>query len=175
MKRILLIILLLIIGFSKPRNDERVYDIIIVGAGISGLAAVGNLIDNGKDVLVLEARDRVSGRIWSHLWNGVIIKEGANWIHTSDENPITEFAEKHGFTTYEIPLNSMVAYLNGKEIDNDEYDYLVKEFWSYIITNKYKGQDESLARIVSNFMITRSFTLDEKNILNFLANSEISK
>ena len=122
----LLIIILLIVCLSKAQNDRRIYDIIIVGAGISGLAAADNLIDSGKDVLILEARDRIGGRIWSHLWNGVTIEEGANWIHTSDGNPITEFAEKHGFTTYETPLNSMVAYLNGKKIDNDEYDYLVK-------------------------------------------------
>ena len=171
-KKILIIIF--IVGFSEAQNDGRIYDVIIIGAGISGLAAADHLINNGNDVLVLEARDRVGGRIWSYLWNGVTIEEGANWIHTADGNPLTEFAEKHGFATYETPLNSMVAYLNGKKIANDVYDNLVKEFWSYIITNKYKGQDESLARIVSNFMITRSFTLDEKNILNFLANSEIS-
>ena len=116
----LLIIILLIVGLSKAQNDRRIYDAIIVGAGISGLAAADNLIDSGKDVLILEARDRIGGRIWSHLWNGVTIEEGANWIHTSDGNPLTEFAKKHGFITYETPLNSMVAYLNGKEINNDE-------------------------------------------------------
>ena len=174
MKKILLIILLLIVGCSKPRNDGRVYDIIIVGAGISGLAAAGNLIDNNKDVLVLEARDRVGGRIWSHLWNGVIIEEGANWIHTSDGNPITEFAERHGFTTYETPLNSMVAYLNGKEIGNDEYDYLVREFWSYILANQEKGQDESLAHTLSGFINNKPLSFDEKRVIDYLANSEIS-
>ena len=173
-KRKLLIIILLIVGWSKAQNDGRIYDVIIVGAGISGLAAADNLIDNGKDVLVLEARDRIGGRIWSHLWNGVIIEEGANWIHTSEGNPITEFAEKHGFTTYETPLNSMVAYLNGKEIDNDEYDYLVKEFWTYIIAKQEKGQDESLAKTISDFKIKKSFPFDEKIVLNYLANSEIS-
>ncbi|SVA90645.1 uncharacterized protein METZ01_LOCUS143499, partial [marine metagenome] len=173
-KRKLLIIILLIVGWTRAQNDGRIYDILIVGAGISGLAAADNLIDSGKDILVLEARDRIGGRIWSHLWNGVIIEEGANWIHTSDGNPITEFAEKHGFTTYETPLNSMVAYLNGKEIDNDEYDYLVKEFWSYIIANQEKGQDESLANTISNFKLKKSFQFDEKIVINYLANSEIS-
>ena len=170
----ILFIIFFIVGFSKAQNDVRIYDVIIVGAGISGLAAADNLIDNGNDVLVLEARDRIGGRIWSYAWNGVTIEEGANWIHTAVGNPLTEFAEKHGFTTYETPLNSMVAYLNGKKIANDVYDDLVNEFWSYIITNKFKGKDESLAKTVSNFKVTRSFTLDEKNILNYLANSEIS-
>ncbi len=172
-KRIFIIVLF-IFGLSKSQNDKKIYDIIIIGAGISGLSAADYLIKNGKDVLVLEARDRIGGRIWSYSWNGVTIEEGANWIHTSTGNPITEFAEKHGFTTYETPLNSMVAYLNGKKIENDIYDNLVKEFWSYIITQKYKGNDESLARTVSGFKETRSFTVNEKKILHFLANSEIS-
>ena len=170
----ILIITFFVFGMIKSQNDGRIYDVIIIGAGISGLAAADYLIDQGKDVLVLEARDRIGGRIWSYLWNGVTIEEGANWIHTSVGNPLTEFAEQHGFTTYETPLNSMVAYVKGKKIANDVYDNLVKEFWSYITNKKFNGKDESLARIVNNFMNTRSFTLDEKNILNFLANSEIS-
>ena len=66
-KRKLLIIILLIVGLSIAQNDGRIYDVIIVGAGISGLAAADNLIDSGKNVLILEARDRIGGRIWSHL------------------------------------------------------------------------------------------------------------
>lgn len=58
-----LFIILLIIGVLKARDDDKVYDAIIVGAGISGLSAADYLIDNGKDILVLEARDRVGGRI----------------------------------------------------------------------------------------------------------------
>ena len=99
----LLIIILLIFGLSKAQNDRRIYDIIIVGAGISGLAAADNLIDSGKDVLILEARDRIGGRIWSHLWNGVTIEEGANWIHTSDANPLTKYSEKKDLITNETP------------------------------------------------------------------------
>ena len=64
-----LFIILLIIGVLKARDDDKVYDAIIVGAGISGLSAADYLIDNGKDILVLEARDRVGGRIWSRSWN----------------------------------------------------------------------------------------------------------
>ena len=166
--------MLFIFGFSKTQNDEKIYDVIIIGAGISGLAAADYLIDDGNDVLVLEARDRIGGRIWSYSWNGVTIEEGANWIHTSIGNPLSELADRHGFSTYKTQLNSMVAYLNGKKIDNDVYDNLVNEFWSYIITEKGKGQDEPLSKTVNKFKATRSFTLDEKNILNYLANSEIS-
>jgi len=169
-----LFIILLIIGVLKARDDDKVYDAIIVGAGISGLSAADYLIDNGKDILVLEARDRVGGRIWSRSWNGITIEEGANWIHTADGNPLTEFAEKHGFITYETPLNSMVVYSNGIAINNDEYDYAVNQLWSHILAKQGSGEDESLAKTVGDFKINKPLSFDEKIILNYLANSEIS-
>ena len=170
----IMIIIFFIFGVLKAQNDGKVYDVIIIGAGISGLAAADHLIENGFDVLVLEARNRIGGRIWSYSWNDVIIEEGANWIHTATGNPLTKFAQDHGFTAYETPLNSMVAYINGKKIDNNQYDNLVKEFWAYIIANQHKGQDESLDKTVNNFMVDNSFSLDELNILDYLVNSEIS-
>ena len=44
---------------------EHVHDVIVVGAGVSGLSAAKVLADKGADVLVLEARDRVGGRTWT--------------------------------------------------------------------------------------------------------------
>ena len=43
---------------------------IVIGAGLAGLAAATELADRGLDVLVLEARDRVGGRVWSQEVEG---------------------------------------------------------------------------------------------------------
>ena len=57
---------------------------IVVGAGVAGLVAARRLADRGLDVLVLEARDRVGGRLWSHrMANGEIVELGGEWISTS--------------------------------------------------------------------------------------------
>ena len=56
----------------------------MVGAGVAGLVAARRLADRGIDVVVLEARDRVGGRLWSHrMPNGEIVELGGEWISTT--------------------------------------------------------------------------------------------
>jgi monoamine oxidase len=55
-------------------------DVIVIGAGFAGLAAATDLADRGVDVLVLEARDRVGGRVWSDRAGGAVIERGAEFV-----------------------------------------------------------------------------------------------
>ncbi len=60
---------------------DNTYDVIVIGAGYSGLSAARLLKSAGKKVLVLEARDRVGGRVHTrHLDDGQYIDLGAQWI-----------------------------------------------------------------------------------------------
>src|SRR5918994_2371714 len=55
--------------------------VIVVGAGLAGLSAASELRSAGHDTVVLEARDRVGGRVWSHeLPNGAVVELGAEFI-----------------------------------------------------------------------------------------------
>jgi monoamine oxidase len=55
--------------------------VCVVGAGFAGLAAAVALADGGVEPLVLEARDRVGGRVWSRrLGNGVVVELGAEFV-----------------------------------------------------------------------------------------------
>lgn len=58
-------------------------DVLIIGAGGAGLAAAAELADSGRKVLVLEARDRIGGRMWTQHVAGlaVPIEYGAEFIH----------------------------------------------------------------------------------------------
>ncbi|KXS10203.1 amine oxidase [Gonapodya prolifera JEL478] len=62
--------------------------VIVIGAGISGLAAAVRLKTAGVDVVVLEARDRVGGRILTDDSWGVPIDLGGSWVHGTDNNPL---------------------------------------------------------------------------------------
>ena len=59
--------------------------VVVVGAGFAGLSAAMELHDLGFEVRVLEARERVGGRVWSTtLTNGAVVELGAEWIMADD-------------------------------------------------------------------------------------------
>lgn len=85
---------------SGPQTDRRRGSVLVVGAGMSGLAAARILFDAGYAVTVLEARDRVGGRVWTdRSWSDATIDLGASWIHGIDGNPLAELAGRMGIET----------------------------------------------------------------------------
>jgi phytoene dehydrogenase-like protein len=67
----------------------------VVGAGFAGLRCADILLRNGFRVTILEARNRLGGRIFQErLPNGHLVDIGANWIHGTTENPIMELVRE---------------------------------------------------------------------------------
>ena len=67
---------------SPSPNQLNQFKVAIIGAGIAGLSAANHLIENGiKDIVVIEARDRIGGRIHTVKHNGRPLELGAQWIH----------------------------------------------------------------------------------------------
>lgn len=63
--------------------------VVVVGAGIAGLAAAYNLQKAGFDVLVLETNNHVGGRMWTIDWEGFRVDIGAKFVTTSDKSLLT--------------------------------------------------------------------------------------
>ena len=69
---------------------------VVVGAGLAGLVAADELARGGAEVVVLEARSRVGGRVWSQtLPNGAVVEMGAEYILPGN-TAVLELAERLG-------------------------------------------------------------------------------
>ena len=79
-------------------------DTIVIGAGVAGLTAAGLLTDAGRRVVVLEARDRVGGRVWSDDDGGVVTDRGASWIHGITDSPVAAAASAFGMRMVEFTV-----------------------------------------------------------------------
>lgn len=136
---------------SKAVTSASTYDVIVVGAGIAGLAAAQAVQAAGKRVVVLEARQRVGGRVWSWRNWGKPIELGANWIHTKTGNPLVNLAKQAGVSTTSDPEEAgderLIDIVNGKSLTGatleSHYDR------AYDIIDSAVARGESLDKDVS--------------------------
>ncbi len=112
---------------SPITTDKR---IVIIGAGIAGLRAAHYFRQRGVEVTVLEAQDKIGGRIRTNRTLGIPFDEGASWIHGSGrKNPITDLAAAAGATTFTTDDESVAVFdTNGSQYSEDATDEAEKDF-----------------------------------------------
>ena len=70
--------------------------VIVIGAGIAGLAAASRLQRGGIPHVVLESRDRLGGRLCTVDLAGVPVDLGGSWIHHPIGNPLSTLCDEYG-------------------------------------------------------------------------------
>jgi monoamine oxidase len=108
-----------IIQNGKGGNQAEV---IVIGAGAAGLAAAKAIQAEGKKVIVLEARNRLGGRVWSNrIWPDVTLDMGASWIHGIDGNPLTVLAKSYQLKTVPTDADALALHnTDGKLLSDNE-------------------------------------------------------
>ncbi|CAF3086227.1 unnamed protein product [Rotaria sp. Silwood2] len=78
-----------VVKSQKLINNEE-FDVIIIGAGFSGLIAARELSLRGRKVLIIEAKDRIGGRTFTTQFENQNFEIGGTWIHWSQPHIWTE-------------------------------------------------------------------------------------
>ena len=90
-------------------------DVLVVGAGLAGLTAARHLVGAGRSVLVLEARDRVGGRIVNQdIGDGKIVEMGGQWAGPTQDRLLSLAAELDVATFPTYDTGKKVLHFNGK-------------------------------------------------------------
>jgi monoamine oxidase len=79
------------------------FDVVVIGAGAAGIAALRALLTAGADAAALEARGRVGGRALTCVTGGLPLDHGCGWLHSADANPLARLFEATGFVIDRTP------------------------------------------------------------------------
>jgi monoamine oxidase len=84
------------------------FDVVVIGAGAAGIAALRTLLGAGVDAVALEARERVGGRAHTlRMGAGFPVDCGAAWVHSADINPLSGPIAEAGFALDSSPPHWM--------------------------------------------------------------------
>lgn len=142
---------------ALPAPPPRV---IVVGAGIAGLAAAQSLTAAGFDVLVLEARGRVGGRMYTDTnASGTTLDLGANWIH-GDQAEFKAVVASMDLVQTNTDFTAMRVYSSrnhGVDINEQIRDDLKRRLANALVFNAVFFPDTSVQSMLDHMWSTGSF------------------
>ena len=162
-----------------PQSDSSVRnaEVLVIGAGMSGLAAARTLVDKGVSVIVLEARDRIGGRTWTDSFLGLPLDLGASWIHGIKNNPRTELAKRFGADTAPTDYENGILFdSDGSELSDSDYaeveDLFESIYEEVAAMQEDTDNDMSLQQAFDEVLAERDLSEDEIRKLEFYVHQE---
>lgn len=163
---------------SAMTNSGSV-DVIVVGAGVSGLAAARQLQEAGIRVVVLEGRDRIGGRVWTdRTWADAPLDMGASWIHGIRGNPIAALADEMDIPTVATDYDNMAVYdYDGRELSDEELEDL-DEWVAEVLEDaaafgEELNDDIALQAGVNRVLAEEALTAEDERQINYALNTLI--
>jgi monoamine oxidase len=127
-------------------------DVAVIGAGAAGIGAVRRLSEHGPvSLLVLEARDRVGGRVHTTAPAGFPLDRGAEWLHSADRNPLSPIAQRLGFSLRRRPPEWISRLRRSGETLEAEADWMATREAHFLARRKaaMEPADRSLASLLT--------------------------
>ncbi len=167
-------------GEGTGRSGSSQRRTVVIGAGIAGLAAARELRRNGHEVVVLEARDRIGGRIWtSSQWPDWPLDLGATWIHGVQGNPMTDLADEIQASRLVTSYDQSITYnTTGQLLTDAEAERLEtirNQVRSALQTAQTQDADVSVRQAVASLAQQFQPSSEATRFLNFVVNSEIEQ
>ncbi|HLM70892.1 MAG TPA: FAD-dependent oxidoreductase, partial [Thermoplasmata archaeon] len=164
-------------SFANGAASAPALDAVIVGAGFAGLAAAEKLVQAGLRIRVLEASDRVGGRVWTDfaLGKGIPLELGAQMVH--GRHVVTHsWLRRFGLTTRPLRLNQHSRIVVDRKVGR--YPWLALPFHPVVGTtatleglfripkalDAYSGPDRSL----QEFLAERHATVPAASLVKLL-------
>jgi monoamine oxidase len=167
----------LLLRGCSPRSADA-GKAIVVGAGFAGLAAARRLVEEGFEVVVLEARDRIGGRVWtSRLWKDSPMDLGGSWIHGIDGNPLVAIADAAGAQRVPTDEDSAILYRPGARIADDAFEARIEAMAALVDEARERAggldRDLSLAAAVAHQLRGTALSAVDRQALDFWISASI--
>lgn len=154
--------------------------ILVIGAGLAGLAAAKELKRNGHGVIILEARDRIGGRIWtSQKWPDLPLDLGATWIHGVKGNPITTIADELKASRLVTSYDRSVIYnTDGRLLTGSEearLESIKKRIFGMLRKAQNQDEDMSVRQAIAALAQESANSPQASRFLNFCLSGNLEQ
>ena len=164
---------------AAPAAPSPATQVLVIGAGMAGLAAARKLRDAGLQVVVLEARERIGGRLFTSIkWSDAKVDLGASWIHGDGAaNPVAQLARQLGarLTTTSMD-NSETFDTSGAKMGtdaNEQLDELGESLKKVLASAQNADADKSVQEAARQGLGYAQRPESERNRIDFLVNTTI--